>query len=308
MNIGRSASTVALTVVLLLAVTGLTFAQTVDIDHDLGTTSVPLNPQRIVVFDYGVLDSLEQLGVDVVGLPKDTLPKYLSSFADDNYANAGTLQEPDFEAVNRLKPDLIIISARMSAHYDQLKRLAPTLYMAVDNDDYVRSVQSNLRTLGRIFEKEDAVEGHLTALNDRINAVRTLGSDKNALILLITGGRANAYGLGSRYGFVHDDLGITPVDPTISASTHGQVISWEYVLVHDPDLLFVVDRDAVVSGGGDRSAKQVVENELVKFTKAYTAGNITYLEPSYWYLSGGGLSSFNMMLDDLEAALERAAR
>src|SRR5690625_4530957 len=146
-------------------------AETINVMHELGTTKVPFNPQRVVVFDYGVLDSLDKLGVDVVGLPKTSLPPYLSKFSGPAYTNAGTLQEPDFEVVNALKPDLIIISGRMSAHYDQLSRLAPTLYMAVDNDDYVASVDSNLRLLGDIFELRSIVDRELDALHLRIEDI-----------------------------------------------------------------------------------------------------------------------------------------
>lgn len=283
-------------------------AETLHITHDLGTAVIQPNPQRVIVFDYGVLDSLERLNIDVIGLPKSNVPSYLSRFGHSRYADAGTLQEPNFEAINALKPDLIIISGRMAAHYDELARLAPTLYMAVDHDAYLDSVVANVETLGRIFGVEAAAEAELSKLLEDVARVQSLAADDNALMLLVTGGRANAYGLGSRYGFIHEVFGLAPVDTTITASTHGQVISWEYVLVHDPDLLFVIDRDAVVEGGGWQTARQVVENELVRLTTAYAEGNIFYLDPSYWYLSGGGLTSLEMMLADVESALTRTGR
>lgn len=40
-------------------------------------------------------------------------------------------------------------------------------------------------------------------------------------------------------------------------------------------------------------------------TRAYRNGHIVYLEPSYWYLSGGGLQSLAMMIADIEQALSR---
>ncbi len=45
-------------------------------------------PERIVVFDYGFLDTLDALGVEgIVGIPKDTtLPEHLSKYASDEYA------------------------------------------------------------------------------------------------------------------------------------------------------------------------------------------------------------------------------
>lgn len=295
-----------LVAVLVAAATGVgARAQSIDVRHELGTTTVPVNPQRVIVFDFGVLDSLDALGIDVIGLPKGNIPAYLSKYGHEKYANVGTLQEPDFETINALKPDLIIIAGRTSAHYEELSRLAPTVYMAVDFGRYLDSVKANIRTLGDMFGVHDAVEAELARIDTHIERVRSVSAGKNALILLTTGGRANAYGPGSRYGFIHDDFGLAPVDDTIVASTHGQVISWEYVLVRDPDYLFVIDRDAVVSGGAGQTARQVVENELVQLTTAYGQGNIVYLEPSYWYLSGGGLQSLAMMLADIEQALSR---
>ena len=62
------------------------------------------NPERVVVFDYGVADIIKNLGVDIVGLPKDgKLPEILSVYADDKYTNVGSLKETNFEAVEALK-------------------------------------------------------------------------------------------------------------------------------------------------------------------------------------------------------------
>ena len=50
-------------------------------------------------------------------------------------------------------------------------------------------------------------------------------------------------------------------------------------------------------------AEQVLNNDLVKGTKAYQNKNIVYLDPNYWYLSGGGLVSLSEMVKEVEAAL-----
>ncbi len=80
---------------------------------------------------------------------------------------------------------------------------------------------------------------------------------------------------------------MVPVDKSIEASTHGMNVSFEYVMEQDPELLYVIDRGAVV--GGESSAQQLVENQLVENTQAYQNDRIYYLPPDYWYLSGGGL-------------------
>ena len=279
------------------------FAQVLVVNHELGKTEVPLNPQRVVVFDFGALDTLDKLGVDVLATAKLNLPPYLSKYGAAEYANVGGLTQPDLEAINELKPDLILISARQSAYYPELSRIAPTVYAGVNTSDYVESFKVNMTTLGAIFGKETEVAEALAEIDAAISRVRLKAAGKTALVALVTGGTASTYGPGSRYVFIYDVMGFTPVDRNIVASTHGQNISWEYILIHDPDYILVIDRDAAVGNAGTSPAKQVIENALVKETKAYKNGNIVYLDPYYWYLSGGGLVSFAKMIEDIETAL-----
>lgn len=279
-------------------------AEEITVEHELGTTTLTQNPRRVIVFDFGVLDSLDKLGIDVIGLPKASLPPYLSSYESDQYQNVGSLVEPDFEAIVRLEPDLIIISGRQSSHYEELSRIAPTVYLGIDATDYIGSLKHNMNTLGSIFNVEATIGKELALIDAQVESVKEQASGKTAMVVLVTGGKANTYGPGSRYGFIFDVLGFMPVDDRIVATTHGQNISFEYILVYDPDYIFVIDRDAAIGEEGSQPAKAVMENALVKATRAYQNGNIAYLDPHYWYLSGGGLASFPKMIEDIEKALQ----
>lgn len=279
--------------------------QEMTIKHELGEATVKKNPEKVVVFDYGTLDTLKELGVEVAAVPQDSLPGYLSEYEDAKYLNAGTLFEPDFEKINELKPDVIFISGRTSAVYEDLNDIAPTVYSGVDTANYIESYSANLKMLGELFGKEAEVEAALSDLGTRVQALQSKiqATDVTGLIVLTTGGKVSAYGAGSRFGVLHDVFGVAQVDDKIEAGTHGMSISFEYIAEKNPDYLFVVDRDAVVEGGA-QTAKEVIENDLVKNTNAYKNGNIVYLNPEYWYLSGGGLISVNEMLVEVEKAFE----
>ena len=253
------------------------------VKHQLGETKVKKNPKNVVVFDFGVLDSLDKLGVEVAGVPQANIPPYLKKYGESKYANVGSLKEPDFEKVSSLGPELIIISARQADQYEEFSKIAPTIFMGVDTSRYMESFTENMETLGKIFGKEAEVEKELKAINETIEKVKkkASASDKKALIILTTGGKTSAFGPGSRFGLIHDVLGVKPVD-----------------------YLFVVDRDKVVSGEGGQPAEQVLNNDLVKGTKAYKDKNIVYLDPNYWYLSGGGLVSLGEMVKEVEAGLQ----
>ncbi|WP_226035977.1 siderophore ABC transporter substrate-binding protein [Aquibacillus saliphilus] len=271
----------------------------IEIEHELGKTSVPVNPEKVVVFDYGTLDSLDKLGVEVTAVPQDSLPSYLEKYEDSTYENAGGIKEPDFEKIAEIDPDLIIISGRQSAVYEDLNELAPTIYMGVDTSRYIDSFTENVELLGQIFDKEKEVEKELSSINDAISQLNeeVIANGDNGLIILTNDGSISAYGPGSRFGLIHDIFGFTPVDDSLEVSTHGQNVSFEYIAEKDPQYLFVIDRNKVV--GGEASAEKTLENELVKKTEAYKNENIVYLSPDYWYLSGGGLVSVTEMINEI---------
>ncbi|OES46713.1 siderophore ABC transporter substrate-binding protein [Domibacillus iocasae] len=276
----------------------------VTVTHELGETTVPVNPEKVVVFDFGSLDTMAELGIEPVGLPKENIPDYLSQFEDEKYENTGSLKEPDFEKINELAPDLIIISGRQMDLYDQFAEIAPTVYLAVDESNYMESFKKNAKTIGQIFDKEAEVEEKLAAIDEKVAALNEKAStmEGNGLIILANEGKISAYGPASRFGIIHDVFGVKAVDENLEVSTHGQSISFEYLVEKDPNYLFVVDRGAVVTEG-ESSVKQVVENDLIKGTKAVQNDNVVYLDPNVWYLSGGGLQSVLAQADEIEKGI-----
>ncbi|PRX72738.1 iron complex transport system substrate-binding protein [Cohnella sp. SGD-V74] len=277
----------------------------VTITHALGTAVVKTNPEKVVVFDYGTLDTLGKLGIEVLALPKASIPGNLSQYDDAKYEDAGTLFEPDFEKLNKLKPDVIFIGGRTGEAYEELNKIAPTIQMSVDFSNYLDSFKNNANIIGQIFGKEAEVSAAIAEYDAAVADLQGKASGAGkALIVLTTGGKISAYGPGSRFGSIHDIFGFAPVDADIKVDTHGNSISNEYIAEKNPDVLFVVDRDAVVSGDGASPAKEVIENDLVKKTNAYKNGKIVYLNPNFWYLSGGGLNTELEMVKEAAQAVQ----
>lgn len=273
----------------------------VTIVHSLDTVTVKKNPQRVVVFDIGTLDTFKKLGLKVVGAPKKNMPSYLEDYlSDPNITDVGSVKEANYEKISMLNPDLIIISGRLQQYYDELSKIAPTVFVKLDYKNYLPTFKEDARDIAKIFDKEAEVEAELVALDKKIETAKSKisGSDKKSLIVLFNNGRMSSYGKGSRFGFIHDVLGAKTAIDEIEATTHGQVISSEMIETTNPDILFVVDRGAVVNG--KFTSKKEVENELIQQTNAFKNGKIVYLTPEIWYLSGGGLISADMMVDEIE--------
>lgn len=285
---------------------GSTEGESVVITHELGETTVNKNPKRIVVFDYGILDSLDKLGVEgIIGVVNNMLPDHLSKFAGEEYTSVGTLKEPDMEKIFELSPDLIIISGRQSDYYEELSKIAPTIHLGVDNENYFDSFAENMNKLGQIFGKEKEVEEELATINEAIKELNAKVTEKgvNGLIALSNDGAFSVYGAESRFGIIHNNFGVTPVDETIeSTTTHGQKASFEYVVEKNPQYLFVIDKASVT--GGTTSAQALFDNELMKKTDAYKNGNIVYLDSNIWYTATGGFTSTMMMVEEIDNAIK----
>lgn len=278
-------------------------AEKITVDHKYGKADVEKNPKKVVVFDFGILDTLDELGVEVTGVPQTTIPKYLKKYADKKYTNVGSLKEPDFEAVQALKPDVIFISGRQADLYDQFAEIAPTVFIETDYAHYMDSFKKNMKLVGEIFGKEDQVAAKLKEIDSTVAKVHKEASEANkkALVVMANEGKVSAFGPSSRFGIIHDVYGFKPADEKIEVSTHGQSVTFEYIMEKNPDVLFVIDRNVAI--GGESGAKNTIENDLVKKTNAYKNNKIIYLNADTWYLSGGGLKSVKLMADEIEAAL-----
>ncbi|MHA7178660.1 siderophore ABC transporter substrate-binding protein [Arthrobacter sp. MDB2-24] len=275
----------------------------VAIDHAQGTTEVPVNPENVFTFDLGALDTLDALGVDVDGVPQGTLPAQLSAYEGGDITNIGSMKEPDFEAIAAADPDLIIISSRVADSYDELSEIAPTIDLTVDASEPIASFTAHTESLGRIFGAEDEVAERLAALDTRISETKeAAASAGNGLILMTSAGEVTAYGAGSRFGLIHDVLGVEPAAEVKTEGTHGEAVSFEYIAEINPAHLFVIDRDAAVGEAG-AAASAVLDNELVNGTDAAKNDAVTYLDSASWYLIGYGLNNLDAMVSAVNEAV-----
>ena len=264
------------------------------------------NPKRVVVFDYGVADILKNLGVDaVVGLPKNgKMPEILSNYSDDKYTNVGSLKETDFEAVESLNPDLILIGGRQAEDIDSFKEIAPTVNLAVDGQDYMNSFKTVVTDLGNLFDKQDEAKKAIDEIEAKIAKVNKTVTEKGltASVVMANEGSISTFSAKSRYGLIYNGLGFTEADKNIDDSTHGQQVSFEYFLENKSDYVFVVDRGAVTGKG--EAASKLFDNEVMNKTEVAKNGNIVYLNSVIWYTMTGGIESTNQMIDEIADAVK----
>lgn len=269
---------------------------------------VPYNPKRIAILDLASLDIIDELGVGdrVVGMASTSID-YLEKYSNDaSIKNLGTIKEADLEAVMECEPDIIFIGGRLSKSYDALSEIAPVVYLATDtNEGLVNSVSKNAKTIASIFGMEDKVDSLMSDFGARIDAIKKISSGKTALVGMTTSGSFNLLGNDGRCSLIGVEAGFNNLTAVGSTSTHGNETSFETVVQQNPDYIFVMDRDSAISTAGAKTAKEIVENELVKTTDAYKNNHIIYLEHSnVWYTAEGGIQALDIMLTDLEKGLK----
>src|SRR5699024_5046236 len=74
-------------------------SETITNEHKLGETDVEKNPEKVIGFYLGSLDTLVILDIDVSGVPQKNVPEYLDKYEGKAYENIGALKEPAFEKI-----------------------------------------------------------------------------------------------------------------------------------------------------------------------------------------------------------------
>ncbi|WP_205748704.1 siderophore ABC transporter substrate-binding protein [Cryobacterium sp. LW097] len=278
-----------------------------DPQYEATTVEVPTNPQNIVVFDMASLDTIGALGGEISGAPLDSVPDYLREHLASEAFNAGTLFEADLIAIEAEQPDLIVIGGRSAALYEDLSAIAPTVDLSISGS-FLETLERNTEFLGEVLGAQDEAAAALADLEAGIDDAQAVTADAGTgLGLMVSGGKLNAMapagadatGRNARGGLIYDVFGVTPVVEEIEAATHGEPVSFEFLLEQNPDYLWVVDRDAATGTEDAQAAATVLDNPIVKQTTAAQQDQIVYLDPTAWYIVFGGITTTQLMIDDV---------
>ena len=277
----------------------------VTVQHQLGTTVIERAPQRVVALDMNEVDFLDQLGIPVAGMPKDFIPHFLARYRDaPGVADLGSIVQPNLERVHAARPDLILITSLQANHYQALSEMAATVHFDVDYRDsetrHIEVIRQHLLTLGQIFGKSVLAEQKARALDARVEQARGITRERpeRALVVLHNNGAFSSFGVQSRYGFIFTGLGVKPASPTAEAGLHGQPVSSEFIQQTNPDIIYVVDRTAVME---HRPAVDIesMGNPLLRQTNAWKNGRVIVVDAQAWYVTGASPSALTQIIDDV---------
>lgn len=279
------------------------------------STTLPQQPQRIVVLDFMFAESLAALDITPVGMVDPDRYREWVGYDNARFLNVpsvGTRQQPSLEAIARLKPDLIVgLTFRHAALFDVLQRIAPTvLFNFYANDMQVNQLDHALR----IFDNFAALIGRAPAGQKVQQAVQAaLAGDRT---------RLQEAGLGGQRLAVLQELGLQDMYWSYTANSMAGGIAqalglkfWPHwptkegtTFVSSEDLLKQSDLSVLLisATGPEVGIAHKLTSPIWRFVPARTSGHMALMPRNIWGFAGP--MSAVQLSHQMRDALLQAAR
>ncbi|MFG2109042.1 ABC transporter substrate-binding protein [Micromonospora chersina] len=286
-------------------VSGTAAGETREITHAMGTTKVPAEPKRVVVLDTDKIDTALSLGVTPVGAATageaKSWPTYFGADKLAGIKEVGVLTEPDLEAINALKPDLILGSKfRQEKFYDELSAIAPTVFTEKVGITWKENFLLDGKALGEEQQAKDLLAAYEKRAKDFGAKLGDASSRKVSIVRFIPG-NIRVYGPDSFSGIVLGDTGLGRPERQLLEGKEDK----RFDLV-SPERVNEVDGDVVfVTAYGEKAAAEqakVTAGSLWQGLSAVKAGKAHVVSDEVW-MTGIGVGAANKIVDDLEKYL-----
>ena len=303
-------------------------------DFNGNVVQVRQNPSVVAIYDWGVLDmmytiGMEQFGIETLIVPNpDGIPSVLAGVRNIpglQVINGGTLFYVDWDVLDLVTPELVILGARsfgMNAAGDRLSaedneafradteaRYADTQFIRLtinaQQSDLLGDMRRNAASIAQIWP---GVAGQLNAEIAEIEAgmayvnAAASASGKTAVFLMMTTPTNLSLFLdGSRMGMVFDEFGFNPAytaeDIGLFSDQHGFESRAEFVLALNPDIIFLLDRNEMNDNIPESAGFDALMGDpIIQRTNAFAEGHIYALYPQEWYTVVGGFGSARQMI------------
>ena len=304
-------------------------------DWDGNIVTVRQNPTTVAIYDQGILDMLYSAGFENTGIERliipnpDGLPDILSRFreGDENLqiVNGGTLFYVNWDVLDLMEPELVILGARsfgMNAAGDRLAdedvdrfradtedRYSNTAFIRLTinarQSDLLNNMRDNAYVLSQIFPAiGDDLNAEINAIETEMAAIAEFNQETGlnmAFVMMTTPTSFSIFLENSRKGFMFDEFGFIPLDMDLAAWTdqHGFDAQSEFLLEQNPDVIFLLDRTEPETGLG-AATENFMNDPIIQQTNAFINGHIySGLPMAEWYTVVGGIASAQRMIEDI---------
>lgn len=257
----------------------------------------------VISFDHGATDTLVELGLEdkILAVPRSGLPDYLADLADGR-RDAGNLKTPDLDVVADVAPDLVLVTGRQGESLEALEAITQVQNVSLLGDNYREAVQVRVLGLGTLYGMYNEASQSLKELWQYVDQTRADISG-NPQVAVVTHNDGKFSLRDEAVVFQLLELEQPPVPAGVESVTRGTrvftPVTPDVLAQMAPQHLFVVDRSAAIGAGG-------LDADKLRKDLAAAGGesiSVTVLSPPLWYLSGGGLQSVRLQVDEVADAL-----
>ncbi|NBD33520.1 MAG: ABC transporter substrate-binding protein [Cyanobacteria bacterium] len=276
------------------------------IEHAVGKTAVPQNPQRVVALDYGALESAIALDM----LPIATIlngnlseqPAYLRPHLED-MESLGLGNQANLEKIAQLNPDLIIgCQCYSGGVYEQLSQIAPTVL----TEDVAQAWQENFLFYGKVFGKQQKAQDILKQLQQQLDNL-DLPQAVQVSVARIFPSHVRLYLKDSFSGQILEMAGLNR-PPSQDKRNYQQQIGKERWEMIDGDVLFIITVGDEAEKALTQLEKDPLWSQLEVVQRDGFAGSQrehrAYPVPGYWV--GSGVLAAQEVMNDLEKHLPQS--
>lgn len=284
----------------LIAAAGLAACTTQPAEHSGGPT--------VVSFDHGALDTLVALGqkAQVLAVPKAGLPDYLQEVAA-RLPDAGSLKQPDMDVLRELQPDLILVSGRQGEAIPELSRIAAVRNVGLTGGNYRNSMENRVMGLAALYGQESLAREQLDSLWRHVQQRRSeLPGNLQVVVVTHNGGRFSLRQEPVVFSLLGVESPVVPdaVEPVTRGTRTFYPVTADILASMAPDAVLVVDRSAAI--GQAPLLPETLEQALAQAGAGDTLVHV--LDPGLWYLSGAGLQSLKLQVDEVADVLSTSSR
>lgn len=272
-----------------------------------------VSPKKVFLYSWAIADiidyfGLDEMGIEVLGLPTDSanIPNLISGLKNTTHHSIGTLQVINFDIIDLVRPDLIILDGRTSSYYEEIKEKFPNInVLDASSSTYSLDTQKKVfNNIGKIFPAiKDELLVKLNEFETKFNEIAEISKEYRTSFIMLNGNTFSYHnGKNSRYGVIFNEFGFVEADPngdTYESGSHGNEFNKEYLVEINPDVIFLMDRNIIVNG--QESDKTFFNEPLLKGLNAVKNNRIYNLNAEAWYTVTGGIKATEQMINDVTA-------
>lgn len=274
------------------------------IQHSVGETCAPLNPQRVITLDSLSLESALAVGIQPIATVDVDLTSPQLKRQASKIPIVGSNGEPNLEKILALKPDLILGADYLSSIYRQASYIAPTVFAKFNHSGEWKELFAFVAgTLGRSQQAEKVMADYYQRLKEFKNQMGDRLQTTKVSIVYLYAEMITVYTTVGFNGSILKDAGLArPISQDLDLETTQQKglspiqyrISNEVFDAADGDIIFMIvtPDDSKIGKTRDRLLSDPLWSKL----KAVQQGKV-YEVLDYWI--GSGPLAANAVIDDL---------